>query len=229
MKKNNNYILVSSKPWHKKLLLELNSFFSSDKWFLFNSIQEFNYEKIKIINPKFIFVIHWSKIIPEKIHLNFNCILFHMTDLPFGRGGSPLQNLILRGFVQTKISAIKVEKKIDSGPVYLKKNLSLNGTAYEIFLRSTGIIFNMIKDIINKKLIPKIQEGEITFFKRRKPEESNIDRLKSLEKVYDYIRMLDCDGYPHSYMENENFIFEFTNANFKNKKYIEANVRITKK
>tara|TARA_B110000263_G_C15305468_1_gene510131 strand:+ start:2132 stop:2821 length:690 start_codon:yes stop_codon:yes gene_type:complete len=229
MKKSKNYIIVSSRPWHKKLFLKLKTFFINDKWILIERTEEFNFEKVKVIDPKFIFITHWSKIIPENIFLNYDCILFHMTDLPFGRGGSPLQNLIVKGFENTKISGIKVKKKIDSGPIYLKKNLSLKGTAYQIFTRSSDIIFKMIIQIINKKLIPKPQEGNITFFKRRKPKESNINDLDSLEKVYDYIRMLDCEGYPHSYLENDNFIFEFTNAKFNNKKHIEANVRIIKK
>ena len=46
-----------------------------------------------------------------------------MTDLPFGRGGSPLQNLIERGIKQTKISAIKCVKELDGGDIYLKRDL----------------------------------------------------------------------------------------------------------
>ena len=44
-----------------------------------------------------------------------------MTDLPYGRGGSPLQNLILKGKKTTKITAFKMIDKIDAGPIYLKK------------------------------------------------------------------------------------------------------------
>jgi methionyl-tRNA formyltransferase len=44
-----------------------------------------------------------------------------MTDLPFGRGGSPLQNLISRKIYNTKLSAIRVVKELDAGPVFLKK------------------------------------------------------------------------------------------------------------
>ena len=59
--------------------------------------------------------------IPSKIYQKFETIIFHMTDVPFGRGGSPLQNLIIRGYKISKLSAIKCTKKIDGGPVYLKK------------------------------------------------------------------------------------------------------------
>ena len=47
-----------------------------------------------------------------------------MTDLPYGRGGSPLQNLIVRGHKHTMISAIKCVKELDAGPIYLKKPLT---------------------------------------------------------------------------------------------------------
>ena len=46
--------------------------------------------------------------IDKSIYEKHECILFHMTDLPFGRGGSPLQNLLLRDIEKTKISLIKI-------------------------------------------------------------------------------------------------------------------------
>ena len=48
-----------------------------------------------------------------------------MTDLPFGRGGSPLQNLIIRGIYDTKISAIKANKEIEAGDIYCQHNLNI--------------------------------------------------------------------------------------------------------
>ena len=42
-----------------------------------------------------------------------------MTDLPFGRGGSPLQNLIVRGYKETMLSAIKCVGEVDAGPIYI--------------------------------------------------------------------------------------------------------------
>ena len=46
-----------------------------------------------------------------------------MTDLPFGRGGSPLQNLLLRDIEKTKISLIKMNNKLDQGDIVQKRNL----------------------------------------------------------------------------------------------------------
>lgn len=89
-------------------------------------------ESLKKIQPKYVFFPHWSYIIPAKIYENFNCIIFHMTDLPFGRG-----------IKQTKISAIKCEKELDSGDIYLKKDFDISfGLAQEIYQRAGDIIAN---------------------------------------------------------------------------------------
>ena len=82
-----------------------------------------------------------------------------MTDLPYGRGGTPLQNLIIRGHSETMISAIRCEKKIDAGPVYLKKKLSLDGTAEKIYLRAYKIIEKMIFEIIQTNQIQNLKKA----------------------------------------------------------------------
>jgi methionyl-tRNA formyltransferase len=192
--------------------------------------EDLNLEVLSSVNPDYIFFLHWSWIIPEDIYSKFNCIVFHMTDLPFGRGGSPLQNLIIRGFSKTKISAIKVDNGIDTGDIYIKSDLLLNGTATEIFKRAAGVIKDMIDEIAGNEIIPTKQEGTPVYFKRRKPDQSLVDNnIKDVEALYDFIRMLDAENYPHAFLENEQFKFEFTNAQITNESELNANVRITKK
>jgi len=207
----------------------LKDHFNSNDFHFIENKHELNIDLLKEIDPKYIFFPHWSYIIPEEIFHNFECIVFHMTDLPFGRGGSPLQNLISRGITHTKISAIKVVKEVDAGPVYLKKELCLNGNAEEVFLRASKIISTMIEKIIEKNPIPQDQQGDPVLFIRRKPEMSNIENLKQLEQLYDQIRMLDADGYPKAFFENDNFRFEFSRASYKSDNSIIADVRIFKK
>lgn len=88
---------------------------------------------------------------PREITDNWECVVFHMTDLPYGRGGSPLQNLIVRGHKDTKISAVRMTEKLDGGPVYMKHALFLDGSAQEIFVRCSDIIFQeMIPMFLNE-------------------------------------------------------------------------------
>jgi len=87
------YIIASPKEWHDNMVDSLQRRFSGDTVVRVRAPQELNHENIQHMNPDFIFFPHWSTHIPSAIYSNFNCIIFHMTDLPYGRGGSPLQIL----------------------------------------------------------------------------------------------------------------------------------------
>lgn len=224
----NRYILLTSKNWHDSLFDLLNNR-EDEEWLRISNKEDFNLSFLENWKPNKIFIPHWSYIIPSEVFENFECIVFHMTDLPFGRGGSPLQNLILRGYDETKISAIRVEKGLDTGKIYLKKPLALYGSAQEIFLRSTWVIHEMIEEIILNNPVPKEQVGEPIHFKRRKPEEGNLHLLKETEEVFDYIRMLDCEGYPPAFLETQHFRFDFSRASMQADNSILADVRIIKK
>lgn len=218
-----NYIIATSRKWNENLVDKLGGNFH-----LINAKEQLTKENLNKIAPEYIFFPHWSDIIPAEIYENYPCVIFHMTDLPFGRGGSPLQNLIVRGFKETKISAIKCAKDVDTGDIYLKKDLSLKGSAEEIFFRTNKIIEQMITEIISNKPEAQPQTGEIVEFKRRTPDQSDISNLKEPNEIYDYIRMLDAPGYPHAFIENDNFIMEFTKAAIDND-VVTANVTFRKK
>lgn len=224
-----NILIISEKVWNKKLLVCLQSAMPQYSFHLISKKEDFTIEQIDSISPIKIFIPHWSYIIPPSIFEQYECIVFHMTDLPYGRGGSPLQNLIVRGFTVTKLSALRVEAGLDTGPVYLKTDLSLLGTAEEIFMRANHLIEEMIVDILRYKLQPMPQIGEPVVFKRRKPEQSDMGGLEKAEDIFNYIRMLDAEGYPHAYIEKGVFKYEFTRASIKADGSIIADVKITKK
>ena len=94
----------------------------------------------------------------------------------------------------------------------MKRDLSLAGTAEEILRRSSDIIFSMIKDIAMKEPSPVEQTGEVTVFKRRRPEDGNLAPLKTTAEAYDYIRMLQAEGYPRAFVETDELRFEFEDA-----------------
>ena len=224
-----NILIVSEKSWNKELVSYLQSTMPQYAFYLISQKEDFTVERIGSISPVKIFIPHWAYIIPSAIFERYECIVFHMTDLPYGRGGSPLQNLIVRGLTATKLSALRVEVGLDTGPVYLKMDLSLSGTAEEIFVRVNKLVGKMIVEIIQNNLQPVPQEGDPVVFKRRKPEQSDMSGLEKLEEIFDYIRMLDADGYPHAYIEKGEFRYEFTRASIKADGSIVADVKITKK
>jgi methionyl-tRNA formyltransferase len=178
------------------------------------------------LQPRFVFFPHWSHRIDSRIHEQFECVIFHMTDLPFGRGGSPLQNLISRGIYETRISALRCVDEVDAGPIYLKRPLSLHGSAEEIFLRASGVIEDMIVELLEQLPEPVPQQGAPTSFRRRRPEDGNLAAAQTLEQAFDFIRMLDADGYPRAFLNVGPFTLEFSRAAMKTGAVV-ADVRIS--
>lgn len=189
---------------------------------------ELTYEFLNSISPEYVFFPHWSWRIPREIYTNFRCIVFHPSDLPFGRGGTPVQNLIALGVQATKISAIEVVEEMDAGDVVLKRDLSLLGTGEEIYLRIQDIIFDdMIPFILDNQPEPTPQNGDVTLFKRRNPVMSRLEPQMTLAQVFDMIRMLDAEGYPHAFIELGELRFTFTRASLKTDEIL-ADVVITR-
>jgi methionyl-tRNA formyltransferase len=209
VRKPKTYLVVSCKPWNRRIFDEAITQLPGC-WSYIGSPADLSLDVVDKMSPHYIFFLHWSWKVPEEIVQRFECVCFHMTDVPFGRGGSPLQNLIVRGLRETKLTALRMTAEFDAGPVYLKEPLSLEGGAEEIFVRAGLLSAKMIQRIIREEITPVEQQGEVVNFKRRKPEESRIARPATLEQLHDFIRMLDADGYPHAFLEESGFRFELT-------------------
>lgn len=223
--KKEKYIVVTQKPWNTKLFDQRMSKLPGI-WKLIRNPSELKSEIVREFNPRYIFFIHWSSKVSKEIFDNFECVCFHMTDLPYGRGGSPLQNLIARGHTETVISAIRMIDEIDAGPIYFKWPLFLGGSAEEIFMRAGQIIADMIREIIKSKLKPLPQQGDIVKFKRRSSAESQIPENANLAKAFDWIRMLDAEGYPPAFVTSGKLRLEFKRAILRHEA-LEVDARIT--
>ncbi len=212
------YLIATIKSWNIQNYNKLKDKYHDCEFMMVNSKEELTVSLLEEYKPNYIFFPHWSWIIPEEIYNNYNCVVFHSTDLPFGRGGSPLQNLIVRGVYQTKVSAIKVCSGVDTGPVYLKEPIDIStGNADDIFKRISDIVFEkMIPQFLEGNLIAIEQEGEVVSFKRRKPEQSEIPDGLTQRQIYDYIRMLDGEGYPVAFKRYDAGKVYYTDAVFEN-------------
>ncbi|MBI2748495.1 methionyl-tRNA formyltransferase [Acidovorax sp. HMWF018] len=165
------------------------------------SRDELTIERLEAFGADYVFFPHWSWRIPASVFERFECVIFHMTDVPFGRGGSPLQNLVIRGIENTVLTALRCSQEVDAGPVYLKLPLSTLGTAEEVFIRASFLMLPMMIRIVDERIEPYAQSGEPTFFRRRTPEQGNLQSMSSLTDLHDFIRMLDADGYPHAFLD----------------------------
>ena len=211
MAKSARYLVATAKRWNVDAYEARRSELPGE-WSLIGSRDELTADRLARLEPRYVFFPHWSWIVPKEIVDRFECVCFHMTDVPYGRGGSPLQNLVLRGHSETTLTALRMTEELDAGPVYMKKPLSLAGSAQEIYERASSLAFDMIREIVEKEPVPVPQAGEVTSFPRRTPEESELPRKGSPKELYDFIRMLDADTYPHAFLAWGDAFLQFTEA-----------------
>lgn len=209
-KETKKYFIASSKPWHyENFKKKFNN--NNLAWHYVSTENELT-KLLESVTPRFIFFLHWNWIVSDNICSKYDCVCFHMTDLPYGRGGSPLQNLILDGKETTYLSAFKMVKELDAGPIYTKAKMKLDGRAEEIYLRAGQLSWQIIDWIVKNEPLPFPQKGKVTEFKRRNETQSKLPENGSIQDIYNFIRMLDAPTYPYCFIEHGKFKIELTNA-----------------
>jgi len=116
----------------------------------------------------FIFFLHWSERVPSTIYDSFECVNFHASPLPFGRGGHPIENMIIEGRTKTVITAHRMTGALDAGDIYMRSGeIPLNGTKVEILRRFIQPCTNMIQIMLNSSVLPfSAQDGPVHYFHR---------------------------------------------------------------
>ena len=97
-------IIATIKSWNIRHAQALQKQYQGiHEMVVYTQKEEFTADNVRNFKPDYILLPHWSYIMPRELFENRECVVFHMTDLPYGRGGSPLQNLIVRGHRETMI------------------------------------------------------------------------------------------------------------------------------
>jgi methionyl-tRNA formyltransferase len=82
---------------------------------------------IKTLNPEIVITIAYGQIIPEDF-LNlpkYGWINVHFSSLPRWRGAAPVQWAILSADKETGVTIFRLDKGMDTGPVYLSESVSI--------------------------------------------------------------------------------------------------------
>ncbi len=172
-------------------------------------------ENFKKLSPDIVIVVAYGQIIPKNF-LNiakFGFINIHASLLPRWRGAAPIQRAIMNGDKKIGVSIMKIQEKLDSGPVLISKELELNQneTYGEIEKRlsimGANLLIESLKiiEVGDSKFID--QENSLaTYAKKIDKNETKIDWSLNANKVLRHI---------HGLSPNPGAWFEFENERFK--------------
>lgn len=167
------------------------------------------------INKSFdvLFILSYSKIIkPAYLQLNKHNIVVHESNLPEGKGWSPLTWQIIEGKNECTISLFEAAEDVDAGRIYLKDCINLKGNelvedirklqAEKTFEMCIEFLLNYKKSIENSYE----QNGEESFYPRRTPRDSELDINRSIKDQFNLLRTVDNEKYPaFFYLEGEKY------------------------
>lgn len=148
-----------------------------------------------------LFLISCHEIVPPRLRALYRAALvIHASDLPRGRGWSPLVWQILEGRNDIPVSLLEAADPVDSGAIWHQEWLHFQGheLADEIhaalFAAELALMDYAVANLDSVR--PQPQRGEPSHYRRRLPEDSRLDPERSLAEQFNLLRVADPDRYP---------------------------------
>jgi methionyl-tRNA formyltransferase len=190
-------------------------------FFLLNNLTEFNAKEhcdkyllqceiffgtsLPTVLEDFDLIVPWNyqKII--KNHCN-NIVIFHSSDLPKGKGWAPIFNAFNLEFDEYVISAILLNKRVDSGDIIAKARFKMRNTYTADFIREVD---EEVTIIMIAQILKKFRDNDLagvkqdssneTFYKRRSPKDNKININQSLKELVPFLK--GCEKNHPSFFE----------------------------
>ena len=175
-------------------------------------------EELKIfkeLSANLIIVVAYGKIIPKNFLnlVKFGFINIHASLLPKWRGAAPIQRAIMNRDKKIGVSIMKIEEKLDSGPILASKEFELDKNENhgeiekKLSLEGANLLIESLKSIKNgnSKFVDQ-DASKATYAKKIDKNETKINWNKDANKVLAHI---------HGLSPNPGAWFEFDKERFK--------------
>ncbi|WP_415900048.1 hypothetical protein [Neptuniibacter sp. QD48_11] len=149
------------------------------------------------------FLLGCGQMVPEHKRAGFNhCVVVHESDLPRGRGWSPMTWQVLEGKRKIPICLLEAGEKVDSGIVYLRSFISLEGTELVEELRqkqakeTLKLVETFLLNFETLRENGEPQIGKPSYYPRRSADDSEVDPERTLLELFNAFRVADNERYP---------------------------------
>jgi methionyl-tRNA formyltransferase len=197
MKFKNIAVLTSKQSWFvpyaEKLVDRIKSFDTyADMFFSHVGISG----KFEVV-----FILSYFKKVPVNcLEKHKHNLVVHESNLPKGKGWAPLFWQILEGKNKVPIVLAEASEKIDGGRIYLKDYIYLEGHELHDEIRkkqadkTIKLCLNFLKSY--ETLQAHEQRGKSTHYRKRIPQDSELDINKSIKSQFNLLRIVNNDKFP---------------------------------
>ncbi len=195
-------ILASKNSWlakhkKKKIISYLKKFSKSLKFVT-------NHRKLNKRYDINIILSYYELINQKYLSYSKHNLVAHESDLPSGRGHSPLYWQILRSKKYITTTLFECSKNADTGSIYYKKRFFypeyflLDQIKENQFSNSLELVSKFLKYFKKNKIAPKSKKqiGKISYFKKLKKTDSEINVNASIKSQFNRLRTVDNNNFP---------------------------------
>lgn len=151
-----------------------------------------------------LFLVSCHQIVGAPVRERFrHTLVLHASALPQGRGMSPHVWQILQGARQITVTLLEAVDALDQGRIWHQTTLELDGTELHdqiharLFDAELALMDWAVAHLGQEPQVqPRPQQGEPSFFRKRRPEDSRVDPERPLAEAFDLLRVADPERYP---------------------------------
>ncbi|MEM5581298.1 formyltransferase family protein [Roseibium sp. AS2] len=127
-------------------------------------------------------------------------LVVHASALPEGRGFSPIVWQVLEGLNDIPLSLFEMDGTADTGPIVKQSTITFKGHELNDEIRDAlgRCVVDICMDYLKAETRPVAvaQSGDPTWYRRRKPADSELDPHKSIAEQFQLLRVVDNERYP---------------------------------
>ena len=179
-------------PYSQNLKTELENI--GHEVFLVNSVDN-------VETGELAFFLSCEKLIKKDIRdKNKHNLVVHSSDLPQGKGWSPLTWSVRAGENKITNTLFEAVDQVDAGEIYMQNNFEFEGHELlgEMHKLQGEKINELVLNYVSKypEVQGRQQVGSESFFEKRGVEDSGLDIEQSIKDQFNLLRVVDNEKYP---------------------------------
>jgi len=152
---------------------------------------------LRELRPDMMVVVAYGLLLPESVLSipRLGCVNIHASILPRWRGAAPIQRAIQAGDAESGVSIMRMDKGLDTGPIYLTKKIPLaedetGGSLHDrLSLLGAEALMEALPGIADGSLKPQEQdEMQATYAAKLEKKEARIDWSRPAEEIERQVR-----------------------------------------
>ncbi len=147
-----------------------------------------------------------SMISQEILQRNTHNLVIHESDLPQGRGWSPISWQVQDGQNRIPVVLFEASMALDAGPIYIKDYIELDGTELLPGIKqkqgekTIELVCRFLEQWPHISQTP--QKGKASYYPRRTRQADELDIQKTIAEQFNHLRIVHNENYPAWFVYN---------------------------